>query len=77
VVVADEPADTVEAFYNGVSQGSQSFPTAWTAAVGGFALGHDGAGGGFGWDGRLQEFAIYESALSAATILAHYNRGAS
>lgn len=38
-------------------------------------IGRDAAGAGTYWNGSLDEVAVYPTALSAATILDHYNKG--
>jgi hypothetical protein len=64
-------------YVDGVSQGSIAIGTSWKdgnklllAAAGG-----SGSGLTSPWQGRLDEFAVYGVALSAATIQQHYNLG--
>jgi hypothetical protein len=71
VLVFDEPGDTVELFYDGVSQTAKAFTGQWQATPGNFQVAR--RGGSDPLDGGLAHVAVYESALSAARILAHYN----
>jgi hypothetical protein len=56
---------------------SGSAPNTWPASKW-WTVGNtlDFASGDFGFDGNVDEFAVYNTALSAARVLAHYNAGA-
>ena len=76
VLIFDESADTAELYINNVSQGVVSGVTrAYPASPGNFVAGSvvDGALSWF--DGRMDEVAVYESALSATRIGVHYTVG--
>lgn len=73
VLVSDEPNNMAELYINGVSKGASYTSWAWGAA-GGVQLGNrqDTA---LPWDGKMAEFAIYSSLLSARRIMTHYLTG--
>jgi hypothetical protein len=75
VLIFNESADTAELFINGVSQTSKAATTPFITVAGNFELGTHIEGAGGWWDGKLDEVAVYESALSAAQILEHYEAG--
>jgi hypothetical protein len=78
VLVLDQPSGTLEGFVNGVSVGTEVGGTlhyhSSANAIGAmdnavvFHDGNSGAGSGFFFDGVIDEVAIYNSVLEAATI---------
>jgi hypothetical protein len=75
VLVFAEASDTAELWINGVSKGSNALATQWHASSGNLMVGAYSASVVAPLDGKLDEFAVYESALSAAQILEHYEMG--
>jgi Zn-dependent metalloprotease len=73
-LVFNEAANSVELFINGASQGAQPLFQQYNAAAGNFEAGA-WTGGGDPFDGRMDEVAVYEYALSAQQILEHYLAG--
>ena len=73
VLTFNEATDTAELFINGVSKGTQTMASGYSGSAGNFAAGIRGASDPF--DGKLDEIAVYESILSGARILAHYDAG--
>jgi RHS repeat-associated protein len=75
----NEPADTAELFINGQSKGVKSLTTQWATNPGPLLLGawggNDGAWTIFDFDGKLDEFAVYEGALSPSDISGLYTNG--
>lgn len=71
-LVFNEAGDTIELFINGVSKGSLTFAEAYGAGATFAAFGL--LQGTNNWEGRIAKPAIYEAGLSAARILAHYQR---
>lgn len=76
-LVVDDSADTAKLYINGSQAGST---VTGLGAVGLGANGKElrvGSLGGIGgfWNGQIQGFAVYDTALSAARIEAHYNAG--
>jgi hypothetical protein len=69
VVVFNEPGNTVELFVDGVSIASRATTDQWDAP-GNFQAGR--RAGSDPLDGGLAHLAVYEGALSAARVLAHY-----
>lgn len=72
--VFDESANTVALYINGSLVSSQTESTAYDASPGNFVLGARGSGSD-PFDGKMDEVAIYGSALSAARIKAHFDLG--
>jgi hypothetical protein len=73
-VVATYDGATMRIYVNGVQIGSGRSKTG-SIRNSGQALNLGSFGGTDNWDGALDEAAVYGSALSASTILAHYNAG--
>ena len=65
-LVADESANTVELFIDGVSQGVQS--VAWSYPAGSTQFWAGAYASGAAFDGRMAGIAVFEGALSAAEI---------
>jgi hypothetical protein len=61
-------------YVNSVAFGPQTVGHG-TTALAGFTIGGNPSTGGVPWAGRMQEFALYNKALSAARVLAHYQAG--
>jgi YD repeat-containing protein len=78
-LVFNESADTAELFINGESKGVKTLTTKWTTNPGPFLLGAWGANNGawsvFDFDGKMDEVAVYDHALSASQIGLHYGQG--
>lgn len=74
----DDSTLTAELFINGVSKGTRAVPAGNGYPGGGtFAAGGAASGtGGDGWNGYLQDFAVFESILTPAQIQTVYNAGA-
>lgn len=76
-IIFNDTAHTAELFLNGVSQGVKTgVSAASTADQSDLRLGSWWAASqpyNYLWDGRIDEFAVYSSALSPTRILAHYN----
>jgi len=76
-------AGTAKLYINGVLKASGADNTLPTAAqLSATSVGYwnfnqtsDAAAPSYGWHGYLQELAIYNSVLTAARLLAHYNAG--
>jgi RHS repeat-associated protein len=79
-LVFNEPADTAELFINGQSKGTRAMTSAWAANPGplraGAWGGNDGGWTAFDFDGKLDEFAVYEGALSSGEISGLYSGSA-
>lgn len=73
-IVLNEVANTVELFINGVSKGVLS-GSITVPALTGWRLGDRADASTLPWDGRMDEVAIYERALTQAEIEAHYDLG--
>lgn len=74
-LVFDEPGDTAELFVNGVSKGQQAVTDQYQVGSGTFDIGRTTLDGGtlfFPFDGKLDEVAVYDYALSATRIAAHH-----
>ncbi len=82
--VFDQPNNSFEAFLDGVSMGSVTVNNAvFPSHSGDVGIGyapdgvqwHDGesGGGGFYFDGRISDVALYNTALSSTEIQNHYN----
>lgn len=69
VVVFNNAENTVELFVNGVSQGTREAAKDFGAAPGTF---QGGTAGAVPWNGRIDEVAAYEYALSAERVRAHF-----
>lgn len=78
-LVFDEAADTVELFINGESMGVRTSTTPYSTPAGTFNAGTwQAAGGAYGgFDGKLDEVAVYDHALTAAQLRDHYRRASS
>jgi hypothetical protein len=74
VLVFVDATNTATLYKNGASLGDLTFPETWTGGTG-VALGIRAGDGAEPFNGRIDEFAVYDSALSAATILEHYEMG--
>jgi hypothetical protein len=76
VLIFDESADTAELYINGVSKGVVSSITRqYPASPGNFVAGSVVDGAVSLCDGKMDEMAVYESALSPARTLYHYQAG--
>lgn len=70
-LIADEPGNTAELYINGVSAGGpQSFTWSW-GGTSGFQVGLRAASD-FPWNGKMDEVAVYGSALSSVRIAARH-----
>jgi len=74
VVVRDATAKTITFFDNGVEYDTIAYADNSTGGTNAVVCIADAAGAGE-FDGRVDEVAIYNTKLSAARILAHYNAG--
>lgn len=76
-LVVDDVNDTAKVFINGTQAGSTITglgPIGLGASGKELRVGSLGSIGGF-WNGKIQGFAVYTTALSSTRILAHYNAG--
>jgi hypothetical protein len=73
-LVFNQAAHTAELFINGQSKGVKTLATPYSASPGTFNTGIWRAlnGAYYGFDGQMDEVAIYERGLTAAQIQAHY-----
>jgi hypothetical protein len=71
VLIFTDSTNTAELYINGISKGTQ--PNTDAFAGGALAFGR-GSGAPY-WDGKMDEFAVYERALTGAEILEHYEMG--
>ena len=75
VLVFDEPANTVELFVNGTSKGAVTSITGqYDASPGDLRIGTK-AGANAPFDGKMDEFAVWERALSPLEIAIQYSTG--
>ena len=74
VLTIDEPADTLELFINGVSQGTKAHADAYNASASGFTVGARGSATD-PFDGKISRVAVYDGLLAAATIARLYALG--
>lgn len=72
IVVSHSPGATA-VYVDGVSEAGTLTTQTFGTAADQFAIGWTSGG----WVGRVQHVAVYSTALSAATALAHYNQGIS
>jgi hypothetical protein len=74
-LVFDEPADRAELFINGQSKGALTLSTAYGQAPGKLRVGSWGYAGttGFGFDGHMDEVAVYDKALTPTKLAQHYD----
>ncbi len=71
----DDAANTAELFVNGVSKGTRAVSEPYHSHPGAFRAGNYAAKAN-SWNGALDEVAVYEDLLDAATVCAHYEAGA-
>lgn len=74
VVVYDPTAGTI-VYVNGQAGAAQAMDVSLAGATTDFTIGAQNAGTTAWWLGAIDEVAVYDYALSAARILAHYNVG--
>lgn len=76
-LVVNDTANTAELFVNGQSKGKRSVTTAYTSKPGALSVGAWRAndGSSYGFDGKLDEVAVYDRVLTPTQIRAHYGPG--
>jgi hypothetical protein len=71
-------ASKLRFYHNGIEGASKAFTGAWAGSLNSAQCvigAADTTSGAYGWDGSIQHVAIYNEALTAASILAIYNAG--
>lgn len=69
-LVTDEANDASELFINGVSKGTRTAAWSWPSTTG-LQIGMRAASD-FPWNGKMAQFAVYPSLLTAGRIMLHY-----
>ncbi len=71
----DDAANLAELFVDGQSRGTRTVTEPYHSTPGAIRLGNYGSTDRDAWDGALDEVAVYEGALSATEVCAHYEAG--
>lgn len=74
-VVATFDGTTLTVYSNGVSVATDSTVVSVDSSTATLSIGRDSVTGAANWDGRIDEVAIYDRALSVTEILQHYVAG--
>jgi hypothetical protein len=74
VLVFDEPGNVAELYINGVSKGTKAMAASWSHPASTLWLAR-WTGGLASFDGKMDEFAVYEYGLTATQVAAHYAAG--
>ena len=76
-LVVTKSGSTRRVYVDGALRSGSGFNQTMVAASGSIDVGRRNSPAGRYFDGSLQMVALYDTALSAATVLAHYNQGIS